>query len=181
MEKNQPNPPQQYSPVPSLPCEQTPRQPTPSPSCTQWSEDLLRCKQQNIPLLISTIYSSELTLPPFVEPSQPNESPIPGPSQPSKPHEDTSTCEHEPEVVPIQSTEEPFFNSPLNFFYSPQLSFTPPLHISSFSPYTCLRNHHQEYTHQIPPSTPTPEIPTASSPIPMMRLGRNLWTCNRHS
>ncbi|MBW0509543.1 hypothetical protein O181_049258 [Austropuccinia psidii MF-1] len=38
--KNQPNPPQQDSPVPSLPHEQTSQQLTPGPSGTQWSEDL---------------------------------------------------------------------------------------------------------------------------------------------
>ncbi|MBW0582873.1 hypothetical protein O181_122588, partial [Austropuccinia psidii MF-1] len=39
---NPPNPPRQDSPVPSLPREQTPRQPTPGPSGTRWSEDLFR-------------------------------------------------------------------------------------------------------------------------------------------
>ncbi|MBW0586746.1 hypothetical protein O181_126461, partial [Austropuccinia psidii MF-1] len=37
-----PNPPRQDSPVPSLPLEQTLRQPTPGPSGTQWSEELFR-------------------------------------------------------------------------------------------------------------------------------------------
>ncbi|MBW0591654.1 hypothetical protein O181_131369, partial [Austropuccinia psidii MF-1] len=31
-----------YSPIPSLPCEQAPRQPTPGLSGTQWSEELFR-------------------------------------------------------------------------------------------------------------------------------------------
>ncbi|MBW0490043.1 hypothetical protein O181_029758 [Austropuccinia psidii MF-1] len=53
-------------------------------------------------------WQCELTLPPFVEPSQHHEPPIPGPSQPSEPHEDTSTCEPEPEVAPTQSMEENF-------------------------------------------------------------------------
>ncbi|MBW0502289.1 hypothetical protein O181_042004 [Austropuccinia psidii MF-1] len=57
--------------------------------------------------LISTFNSSELTLPPFVEPSQTNEPPIPGPSPSSKPHEDVPTSEPEPEVAPTQSMEEP--------------------------------------------------------------------------
>ncbi|MBW0577985.1 hypothetical protein O181_117700, partial [Austropuccinia psidii MF-1] len=39
---NPPNPPRQDSPVPTLPREQTPRQPTPGPSGTRWSEDLFR-------------------------------------------------------------------------------------------------------------------------------------------
>ncbi|MBW0588640.1 hypothetical protein O181_128355, partial [Austropuccinia psidii MF-1] len=66
------------SPVPSLPCEQTPRQPTPGPSGTRWSEEL------------------------FHEP------PIPGPSPSSQPPEDNTTREPEPEVAPTQSTEEPY-------------------------------------------------------------------------
>ncbi|MBW0499284.1 hypothetical protein O181_038999 [Austropuccinia psidii MF-1] len=63
---------------------QTPRQPTPGPSGTRWSEDL----------------SHEL--------SQHNEPPIPGPSPSSEPPEDVVTREPEPEVAPIQSIEEPF-------------------------------------------------------------------------
>ncbi|MBW0542026.1 hypothetical protein O181_081741 [Austropuccinia psidii MF-1] len=85
-----------------MPHKQTPQQPTPGPSGPQWSEDLFYCKQPTFPFLILTFSSSELTLPPFVEP------PIPGPSQASEPHEDPLTCEPEPEVVPTQSTEEPF-------------------------------------------------------------------------
>ncbi|MBW0495675.1 hypothetical protein O181_035390 [Austropuccinia psidii MF-1] len=61
-----------------MPCKQTPRQPTPGPSGTQWLEELF-CKP-----------------------------PIPGPSPSSKPPEDVPTCEAEPEVAPTQSTEEPF-------------------------------------------------------------------------
>ncbi|MBW0528730.1 hypothetical protein O181_068445 [Austropuccinia psidii MF-1] len=53
-------------------------------------------------------HSSELTLPPFVEPSQHHERPISGPSQPSEPHEDALTHEPEPEVAPTQSMEKPF-------------------------------------------------------------------------
>ncbi|MBW0566042.1 hypothetical protein O181_105757 [Austropuccinia psidii MF-1] len=96
--QNQLNPPQQDSPIPSLPCEQTPQQPTPGPSSTQWSEDLFRSKQPKVHL-ISTFDSSELTLPPFVEPSQTNEPPIPGSSPSSKPHEDLLTRDPEPEVA----------------------------------------------------------------------------------
>ncbi|MBW0495383.1 hypothetical protein O181_035098 [Austropuccinia psidii MF-1] len=65
---NQPNPPQQDSPVSSLPRKQTPWQPTPGPSDTQWSEDLFCGKQAEFNL-ISTFNSSELTVPPSVEPS----------------------------------------------------------------------------------------------------------------
>ncbi|MBW0532865.1 hypothetical protein O181_072580 [Austropuccinia psidii MF-1] len=50
------NPPQQDSPVPSFPCKQTPRKPTPGPSDTRWLEELFR------------------------EPSPTEEPPIPGPS-----------------------------------------------------------------------------------------------------
>ncbi|MBW0587385.1 hypothetical protein O181_127100 [Austropuccinia psidii MF-1] len=70
--------------TPNLPCEQTPWQPTPGPSGTQWSEELFR------------------------EPSQTKEPPIPGPSPSSQPLEDNTTCEPEPEVAPMQSMEEPF-------------------------------------------------------------------------
>ncbi|MBW0567499.1 hypothetical protein O181_107214 [Austropuccinia psidii MF-1] len=84
IEKNPPNPPQHDSPVPSLPCEQSPRQPTPGPSGTQWSEELFR------------------------EPSLTKEPPIPGPSPSSQPPEDDTTREPEPEVAPMQSTEEPY-------------------------------------------------------------------------
>ncbi|MBW0522167.1 hypothetical protein O181_061882, partial [Austropuccinia psidii MF-1] len=41
-------------------------------------------------------------------PSQHKEPPIPGRSQPSKPHEDALTCGPEPEVALTQSMEEPF-------------------------------------------------------------------------
>ncbi|MBW0582427.1 hypothetical protein O181_122142 [Austropuccinia psidii MF-1] len=102
IEPNQPNPLRQESPVPSFPCKQTPQPLTPGPSGTQWSEDLFHSKQPEFHL-ISTFDSSELTVPPFVEPSQTAEPPIPGPSPSSKPHEDVPTCEPEPEVAPTQS------------------------------------------------------------------------------
>ncbi|MBW0560291.1 hypothetical protein O181_100006 [Austropuccinia psidii MF-1] len=107
-EQNPPNPPQQDSPVPCMPCKQTPRQPTPGLTGTQWSEDLFHGMQPHFPFLILTFSSSELTLPPFVEPSQHNEPPIPGLSKPSEPHEDFSTCGPEPDVAPMQSMEETF-------------------------------------------------------------------------
>ncbi|MBW0498626.1 hypothetical protein O181_038341 [Austropuccinia psidii MF-1] len=86
-----------------MPCKQNPWQPTPGPSGTQWSEDLFCGKKPAFPFS-----SSELTLPPVVEPSQHHEPPIPGLSQPSKSHEDALTREPEPEVAPMQSMEEPF-------------------------------------------------------------------------
>ncbi|MBW0478076.1 hypothetical protein O181_017791 [Austropuccinia psidii MF-1] len=109
LKQNPKNPLQQDSPVPCIPCKQTLQQPTPGSSGTQWSEDL------------------------FWEPSQHNEPPIPGSSQPSEPHEDASACEHEPEVAPMQSTEEPFGKSPLHIFtllnlYSPLLHPSPACH-----------------------------------------------------
>ncbi|MBW0531033.1 hypothetical protein O181_070748 [Austropuccinia psidii MF-1] len=107
IEPNQLNPPQQDSPVPSLPCKQTLWQPTPGPGGTKGLEDLFRAKQPEF-RLISTFDSSELTFPPFVEPSQTDEPPIPGPSPTSKPHEDVPTCEPEPEVALRQSMGEPF-------------------------------------------------------------------------
>ncbi|MBW0480642.1 hypothetical protein O181_020357 [Austropuccinia psidii MF-1] len=110
-EPNPPNPLKQYTPIPYMPCEQTPGQPTPGLGGTQCLEDLFRGKQETFHLLISTFDSSEPTLPPFVEPSHPNEPPIPGPSQSSEPHEDVLSCEPEPEVAPTQSTEEPFESS----------------------------------------------------------------------
>ncbi|MBW0593488.1 hypothetical protein O181_133203 [Austropuccinia psidii MF-1] len=116
--QNPPNPPRQDSPVPSLPCEQTPRQPTPGPSGTQWSEELFR------------------------EPSRTKEPPIPGPSPSSQPPEDNTTCEPEPEVAPTQSMEEPFGKSQFHFFNSTQLFLTPPSTISSSSRHSPLHNNH---------------------------------------
>ncbi|MBW0479340.1 hypothetical protein O181_019055 [Austropuccinia psidii MF-1] len=70
--------------TPNFPCKQTPRQPTPGLSGTQWSEELFR------------------------KPYQTKEPPIPGPSPSSQPCEDDTTSEPEPEVAPTQSMEEPF-------------------------------------------------------------------------
>ncbi|MBW0582908.1 hypothetical protein O181_122623 [Austropuccinia psidii MF-1] len=95
IEQNQPNPPRQYSPIPSLPRKQTLQKPTPGPSGTQWSEDIFCGKQPKFHL-ISTFDSGELTIPPFVEPSRTHEPPISGPSPCSEPHEDVLTCEPEP-------------------------------------------------------------------------------------
>ncbi|MBW0495538.1 hypothetical protein O181_035253 [Austropuccinia psidii MF-1] len=93
-----------------MPRERTPRQSTPGPSGTPWSEDLLR------------------------EPSQHDEPPIPGPSPTSEPPEDILTCEPEPEVARTQSTEEPFGKSSPLFLYSYQLFLTPPSTIPSSAP-----------------------------------------------
>ncbi|MBW0472942.1 hypothetical protein O181_012657 [Austropuccinia psidii MF-1] len=110
-------------------------------SCHPWdsnAKDLFHGKEATFPLLISTFDSSELTLSPFVEPSHPNEPPIPGPSQSSKSHEDVPTCEPEPEVAPKQSLEQPFAcpttprlviiinNMPTGSLSSPPSSPTPP-------------------------------------------------------
>ncbi|MBW0534535.1 hypothetical protein O181_074250 [Austropuccinia psidii MF-1] len=81
------------SPIPSLPCEQTLQKPTPGPSVTQWLEDSCRGNKKTIPFLFSTFDSSELTLPPFVEPSQPDEPPISGLSQPSEPPPGRISCQ----------------------------------------------------------------------------------------
>ncbi|MBW0514314.1 hypothetical protein O181_054029 [Austropuccinia psidii MF-1] len=146
---------QQDSPIPSLPCKQTPRQPTPGPNGTQRPEDLFRRKKPKFNL-ISTFNSSELTVPPFVEPSQTDEPPIPGPSPPSfEPHEDVPTCEPEPEVAPTQPMEE-HFSRP-----------TPP--------------HSVIIIDNMPVGSPhvTPRTPPPPPLIPMMRLARNLPTYNQ--
>ncbi|MBW0508227.1 hypothetical protein O181_047942 [Austropuccinia psidii MF-1] len=110
IEQNQPTPPQQDSPIPSLPCEKTP-----GPSGTQWLKNLFCGKKPKFSS-ISTFDSSELTLPPFVEPSQPNDPLLPGLSPSSEPHEDIPAHEPEPEVALMQSKEKPFGKSPLQLF-----------------------------------------------------------------
>ncbi|MBW0546416.1 hypothetical protein O181_086131 [Austropuccinia psidii MF-1] len=110
--------------------------------------------QKTIPFLISTFDSIELTLPPFVEPSQHNEPPIPGQSQSSESHEDSSSHEPEPEVAPMQSREEPFGKSPLYFFHSYQLSLSTHWTICSSSRYSLLPHYHLKYAHQLPPAPP---------------------------
>ncbi|MBW0519730.1 hypothetical protein O181_059445 [Austropuccinia psidii MF-1] len=144
IEKNPPNPPQQYSPAPRMPRKRTGRQPTPGLSGTRWSEDLSH------------------------EPSQHKEPPIPGPSPSSEPPEDILTREPEPEVALTQSMEEPFGKSPLLFLYFYQLFLTPPLTISSLSRNSLLHNLHRRYARRIPDSATfplcSPENTTASSP-----------------
>ncbi|MBW0559539.1 hypothetical protein O181_099254, partial [Austropuccinia psidii MF-1] len=133
--------------IPSLPRKQTPWQPTPGPSGTQWLEDLC------------------------CEPSQTDEPPIPGPSPSSEPHEDILTCEPEPEVAPTQSMEEPFGRSQLFFFYSSKIFLTFPSTISSLSHST----HSLITINDTPVGSPLPPLlqwfppsapknPTASSP-----------------
>ncbi|MBW0588447.1 hypothetical protein O181_128162 [Austropuccinia psidii MF-1] len=117
-EQDPPNPPQQDSPIPSLPRKQALRQPTPGTSGTQWSEELFR------------------------EPSQTKEPPIPGPSPSSQPPEDDTTHEPEPEVAPTQSTEEPFGKSPPLFLHSSQLLLTISSTISSLSCHSPLHHYH---------------------------------------
>ncbi|MBW0557234.1 hypothetical protein O181_096949, partial [Austropuccinia psidii MF-1] len=160
-------PPRQDSPIPSLPREQTPR-----PSGTRWSEELFR------------------------EPSQTKEPPIPGLSPSFQPPEDNTTCEPEPEVAPTQSTEEPFGKSPILFLRSSQISLTFSSTISSLSHHSPLHHYDQRYTHWIPPPpspsqtrpppqrsltvpprTPTPPPPWCKAPlIPTMTLARNSLT-----
>ncbi|MBW0486251.1 hypothetical protein O181_025966 [Austropuccinia psidii MF-1] len=81
IEQNTPDPPQQDSPVPHMPYKKTQRQTTPGPSGTQWSVDLFCSKQKANPYPFLTFYVIELTLPPFLEPSQNDETPIPDPSK----------------------------------------------------------------------------------------------------
>ncbi|MBW0480424.1 hypothetical protein O181_020139 [Austropuccinia psidii MF-1] len=174
--------PQPDTPVPHMPRKQTPRQSTPSQSGTRLLEDLFSGKQQAIPFIIPTPESSELNLPPFVEPFQHNERTIPGPSHFSKPQvpsqEDAFTCEPEPEEAPTQSKEEPSCKSPLHLFYSSQLSLTPPLTISSSSCYTPSVLIINDTPVRAPPPCP-PFLSWRSCPLPpplspTMRLGRNL-------
>ncbi|MBW0554837.1 hypothetical protein O181_094552 [Austropuccinia psidii MF-1] len=74
-----------------------------------------------------------MTFPPFVEPSQPDEPPIPGPSPSSEPREDVLNCEPEAEVAPMQSMKEPLDKSQLYSFYSSQI-FSPFLQPSPARP-----------------------------------------------
>ncbi|MBW0551591.1 hypothetical protein O181_091306 [Austropuccinia psidii MF-1] len=155
-----------YSPVPSLPRNQTLRQPTPGPSGTQWLKEL------------------------FCEPSRTKEPPIPGPSPSCEPPEDILTREPEPEVAPTQSTEEPFGKSPLLFLHSYQPFLTFSSTISTLSCHSLLDNFFFPDSPTFPSCSPgsfpsAPKNPKASSPrckaplIPMMTLARNLPTYNQ--
>ncbi|MBW0462697.1 hypothetical protein O181_002412 [Austropuccinia psidii MF-1] len=99
-----------------MPCEQTPRQPTPSPSGTHFPEDLFFPKKKVSINSILNFKGSELTFSCILKPSQANEPPIctptrpiPGPSEiPASqvpPIENYSTCEPEPEVSLTHSME----------------------------------------------------------------------------
>ncbi|MBW0551770.1 hypothetical protein O181_091485 [Austropuccinia psidii MF-1] len=83
-----------------------------------------------------------MTLTPFLEPSQTKEPPIPACSPSSKPPEDIPTCEPEPEVAPMQCTEEPFGKSPLLCLHSYKLFLTSSFTISSLSCHSPLHNYH---------------------------------------
>ncbi|MBW0506012.1 hypothetical protein O181_045727 [Austropuccinia psidii MF-1] len=162
LKQNTPNPAQKDSPFPCVPCKQTPWKPTPGLSGTQWLEDLIR------------------------EPSQYNEPPIPGPSQSSESqlpsHEDTSTCEPEPEVAPMQSMEDPFGKLPFFCLFSifPHPSFKSSS-AHSTTPCSII------ILDDTPVGSPPPLSPcflplrTQLSPplIPMVRLNRNSLTCNQ--
>ncbi|MBW0464862.1 hypothetical protein O181_004577 [Austropuccinia psidii MF-1] len=81
--------------------------------------------------------------PDCLKPSQPNDPPIPGLSQPSESYEDAPNREPEPEVAPLQSLEEPFV-----LLHPPPV---PPPSTPTAVPST-----------EIPPISP--RNPTASSP-----------------
>ncbi|MBW0499164.1 hypothetical protein O181_038879 [Austropuccinia psidii MF-1] len=101
------------SPIPHIPCKKTLQQPTPGPSCSQWREDI------------------------FSKPSQQDEPPIPGASQASDSqlpsYENDLTCESEPEVVPTQSSEEPFASpaTPCSFIIVNDMPVRTPLPLHS--------------------------------------------------
>ncbi|MBW0482517.1 hypothetical protein O181_022232 [Austropuccinia psidii MF-1] len=153
IEQNPSNTPQQDSPVPHMPHEQTLRQPTPGPSGTQWLEDLSH------------------------EPSQTKEPPIPGPSPSSKPPEDIPTCEPELEVAPMQSKEEPFGKQLLHFLTLPRFSSTIPssVIVVDNTPVGAPP------LPPIAAENPIASSPQCQAPlIPMMTLVRNSLTCNQH-
>ncbi|MBW0486164.1 hypothetical protein O181_025879 [Austropuccinia psidii MF-1] len=154
IEQKPPNTLQQDSPIPCMPHKNTLGQPTPGPSGTPWSEDLFHSKKPTFPFLILTFTSSKLTFPPFVEPFQQNESPIPRPSQASEPHEDALAHEPKPEVAPAQSMEKPF-----------ACPTTPACII--------IIDNTTVGSLLFPPRTQPP------APLNLtMMLSRNLWTCN---
>ncbi|MBW0475075.1 hypothetical protein O181_014790 [Austropuccinia psidii MF-1] len=92
-----------------------------------------------------------MTLPPFVEPSQTNEPPIPGPSPSAKPHEDTLTSHPTPPHSVIIINNTPIGSPPSPCVPSPS---TPTLVPSPENP-TASSPHshneaHQEFTHLKP-------------------------------
>ncbi|MBW0474730.1 hypothetical protein O181_014445 [Austropuccinia psidii MF-1] len=127
-----------------MPCEQTPRQPTPGSSGTQRLQDLFR------------------------ETFQQNEPPIQGPSQASDSqllsHENSFTGETEFEVAPTQSSEEPFGKYFVFFvFFCYQLTLTPPFTVISLSFHSPLFHHHRQYAHENPPSPLVPSSPHSNN------------------
>ncbi|MBW0476353.1 hypothetical protein O181_016068 [Austropuccinia psidii MF-1] len=123
IEQNPQKHPPQDSPFPPLPCEQTQRKPTPSPSGIQWLEDLFHSEQKGIPFLILAFKVSELTLPSFLAPFQHDElpictltTPILGPSE-VPPTDNDSTCEPWHEVALMHSTEVPFDNYEISLLF----------------------------------------------------------------
>ncbi|MBW0525005.1 hypothetical protein O181_064720 [Austropuccinia psidii MF-1] len=123
-----------------MPHEQTLQQPTPGPGGTQWLEDF------------------------SCEPSQHNDPPIPGLSPSSEPPEDIPTCEPEPEVALMQSTEESFacLATPCLVIIIDDMPVGSPLPNSSTFPSCDPRN-----------PTPPPSWCQARL-IPTMTLARNL-------
>ncbi|MBW0473516.1 hypothetical protein O181_013231 [Austropuccinia psidii MF-1] len=114
-----------------MPCEQTLQEPTPGLSGTQWSEDL------------------------FPKPSQHNEPHIPSLSQSSESqvpsHEKASTCEPEPELVPLLPA--PSLSSTIHPSASPLLFPLPPLLPQRSQPPISPHSHNdaqQEFTNLRP-------------------------------
>ncbi|MBW0504599.1 hypothetical protein O181_044314 [Austropuccinia psidii MF-1] len=94
------------------------------------------------------------------KPSQTKEPPIPGLSPSSQPPEDVTTCEPEPEVAPMQSTEEPFSHptTPRSIIIIDDTPVgSPPLHTNP----SALKN----------PNTSSPRFKAPL--IPTMTLARN--------
>ncbi|MBW0518169.1 hypothetical protein O181_057884 [Austropuccinia psidii MF-1] len=152
--QNPPNPPGQDSLNPRMPGKQTQRQPTPGLSGTRWSEDLFR------------------------EPSQHNEPPIPGVSQPSKPHEDASNCEPEPEAARCNPWRNLFVSTIFSCFPLPNFP-SPLLQQSRACPATptlvIIIENMPVGSAPAPPLLP--HKPWCQAPlIPTMRLARNLPT-----
>ncbi|MBW0523569.1 hypothetical protein O181_063284 [Austropuccinia psidii MF-1] len=116
------------SPIPCMPCKQTPQKPAPGPSGPQ----------------------CELTFPPFVEPSQHNEPPIPGPSQASEPHEDPLTpnpatpasitiIDNMPVGCPCSFPRDPFHFLPEHNHLLPSAPSSPQSHNDAWQEFMDLR------------------------------------------
>ncbi|MBW0506743.1 hypothetical protein O181_046458 [Austropuccinia psidii MF-1] len=104
--------------------------------------------------LISTYDSSELTLPPFVEPSQTNEPPIPGPSPSSEPHEDILTSRPTPPHSIIIIDDMPVGSPPPS---TPTLEIPP---ISPENPTASSPHSHDETCQEFTDLQPTLMIPS---------------------